>query len=87
MNSNDTKNQSGLNMATELVDQMMTSNEEAEIQSDPAFQQGVEEGLLQDSVNEKQAFKRLISKGDSLLGMNDLKRWPRDKPRSKGKES
>ena len=87
MNSNDTKNQSGLNMATELVDQMMTSNEEAEIQSDPAFQQGVEEGLLQDSVNEKQAFKRLISKGDSLLGMNDLKRWPRDKPKSKGKES
>ena len=87
MNSNNTKNQSGLNMATELVDQMMTSNEEAEIQSDPAFQQGVEEGLLQDSVNEKQAFKRLISKGDSLLGMNDLKRWPRDKPKSKGKES
>ena len=87
MNSNDTKNQSGLNMASELVDQMMTSDDEADLKSDPVFQQGVEEGLLQDSIVERQTFKRLISKSDSLLGANDLKSWRRDKPKRKGKDS
>jgi hypothetical protein len=74
-------------MATELVDQMMTSNDEADLKSDPAFQQGVEEGLLQDSIVERQTFKRLISKSDSLLGMNDLKSWRRDKQRGKASSS
>ena len=87
MNSNDTKNQSGLKMATELVDQLMTSNEEAELKADPVFQQGVEEGLLQDSLNEKQTFKKLSLKGDSILSANGLKRWHHEKPKGKGKES
>ena len=87
MNSKDTKKQSGLNMAAELVGQMMTSDEEAELKADPVFQQGVEEGMSQDSVSERRTLKRIGSRGDSLLGMDELKRWPRDKSKSKGKES
>ena len=87
MNSNDTKNQSGLNMATQLVDQLMTSNEEEDLKSDPSFQQGVEEGLLQESVNEKQAFKRLSTNRDSILSTGEVKSWRRGKPKREGKES